>query len=76
MRVTVDYFGPAREAAGVPVEVVTLDAPCTAADLVVRVARSRGGRLATLVLLGDRLAELLRDGDVVSIIPPVSGGCR
>ena len=91
MRVTVEYFGPAREAAGVAVEEVVLDGPCSAGELVVRVARARGGRLAALILAGDRLApsillavndrqaagpepEPLRGGDVVTVIPPVSGG--
>jgi molybdopterin converting factor small subunit len=88
MRVTVEYHGPAREAAGVASESLTTDAP-SAHVLVTRLARERGGRLAALVLDGDRLSRslliavndaqanestALNDGDVVSIIPPVSGG--
>jgi MoaD family protein len=90
MRVTVEYFGPARDAAGVPREEVDCEPPCTAQDLVARIARARGGRLAGLVLRDDRLSPVvllavndhqveggpvsLNDGDVVAIIPPVSGG--
>jgi molybdopterin converting factor small subunit len=90
MRVTVEYFGPARDAAGLAREEVDCDAPCTAQELVMRIARARGGRLASLLLRDDRLSPVvllavndqqvesepvsLRDGDVVAIIPPVSGG--
>ncbi|HVK07454.1 MAG TPA: MoaD/ThiS family protein [Gemmataceae bacterium] len=90
MRVTVEYFGPAREAAGVSREAIDTG-PCTAVDLVVRLAREKGGRFARLLLAGDALgpsvlvavgdrqatAEApipLRDGDEVAVIPPVSGG--
>ncbi len=92
MRVTVEYFGPAREAVGHAREVVEV-AGGTARDLVAELARSRGGRLARLLLVderlstsvliavGDRQATVedsveLRDGDEVAIIPPVSGGTR
>jgi len=90
MRVTVEYFGPARDAAGVARELVDCNPPCTAQELVVRLARARGGRLASLVLRDDWLSPVvlvavndqqverepvaLRDGDVVALIPPVSGG--
>jgi molybdopterin converting factor small subunit len=90
MRVTVEYFGPARDAAGVAREDVDCEPPCTAHELVVRIARARGGRLASLLLRDDRLSSVvllavndqqvesepvsLNDADVVAIIPPVSGG--
>jgi molybdopterin converting factor small subunit len=90
MRVTIEYFGPAREATGIAREEVNCTPPCSAQDLVTRIARDRGGRLAGLLLRDDRLSPALllavndgqatgepvplRDGDVVSIIPPVSGG--
>ena len=90
MQVTIEYFGPARDAVGVSRETLDCEA-ATAHELVERVARERGGRLASLLLQDGRLAksvlvavndrqvsadEVLRDGDVVSIIPPVSGGSR
>ena len=90
MHVTVEYFGPAREAIGTAREEVDCTPPLSAQDLVTRIARSRGGRLASLLLHDDRLSPALllavndgqvagdpvplKDGDVVSIIPPVSGG--
>jgi molybdopterin converting factor small subunit len=88
MRVTIEFFGPAREAAGGGRQVIELSAPCPAAELVTRIAHERGGRLATLLLSNGRLsrsvmlavnneqadATALEEGDVVAIIPPVSGG--
>ena len=92
MRVTVEYFGPARDAAGVVREQVDCDPPCTAQELVTRSARDRSGRLASLLLRDDRLSPVLllavndqqvesepaplHDGDILAIIPPVSGGAR
>lgn len=88
MQVTVEYFGPARDAAGTGREVIELQSPSTAEELVIRLANERGGRLATLLLVDGRIsrsvmlavndqqadATLLKNGDVVSVIPPVSGG--
>ena len=89
MRVTVEFFGPAREAAGSARLGVDSDTPVTAHELVARLARDRGGRLAHLLLhetglspsvliaVNDRQADgpvELKDGDVVTVIPPVSGG--
>ncbi|HJZ89583.1 MAG TPA: MoaD/ThiS family protein [Gemmataceae bacterium] len=93
MRVTVEYFGAAREAAGLAREAIEYDPPCPAAELVARVARNRGGRLAQLLLADNRLSPsvlvavgdrqvtaddrvLLRDGDEITVIPPISGGAR
>lgn len=59
MRVTVEYSGPAREAAGVGREVIEVDPPCTAQELVERLARTRGGRLATLLLTDGKLSRSL-----------------
>ena len=68
---------------------IDCDVPTTAQDLVARLARDRGGRLAKLLLQDDRLASSvlvavndrqaagpvpLKDGDEVTVIPPVSGG--
>jgi molybdopterin converting factor small subunit len=89
MRVTVEFFGPAREAAGTGCIEMDCAMPTTAQDCVTRLARDRGGRLAHLLLHGDRLAPSvliavndrqasgpvpLSDGDQIAVIPPVSGG--
>ena len=89
MRVTVEFFGPAREAAGAARLGIDCDVPATAQDLVIRLARDRGGRLARLLLHDDQLAPSvliavndrqatgpvpLKDGDEVTVLPPVSGG--
>jgi molybdopterin converting factor small subunit len=91
MHVTVEYFGPAREAAGMARETIECTLPTTARELITRWARERGGRLASLLLVDDKLSRSvilavndeqvakevdLEDGDVVSVIPPVSGGAR
>jgi MoaD family protein len=88
MRVTVEYFGPARDAAGVGRETVDVGSPSMAAEVIARIARERGGRLASLLLVDGRLSKSvmiavndqqanatpLQDGDMIAIIPPVSGG--
>lgn len=91
MRVTVEFFGPAREAAGTARLAIDCDMPSTAQELVVRLARERGGRLAHLLLTHDRLAPsvlvavndvqavgpvALKDGDEITVLPPVAGGSR
>ena len=91
MHVTVEFFGPAREAAGQSRLGVDCDTPATAQELVARLARERGGRLAYLLLADDRLAPFvlvavndvqvagpvpLKDGDEITVLPPVSGGSR
>lgn len=91
MRVTVEFFGPAREAAGTARLGIDCDMPATAQDVVAKLARDRGGRLAHLLLTDDRLAPSvllavndtqvagptpLRDGDVIVVLPPISGGSR
>lgn len=91
MRVTVEYFGPAREAVGVASETIELDQQFTVAALVRRIAQTHGSRMAGLLLtngepsrslllaVNEQQVEsiertILSDGDVLSIIPPVSGG--
>ena len=89
MRVTVEFFGPAREAVGQACVEVDCETPTTAQELVTRLARDRGGRLSHLLLSNDRLSSSvliaindvqaagpvpLKDGDEVTVLPPVSGG--
>ena len=89
MRVTIEFFGPAREAAGQSRLGIDCEVAVTAQDVVARLARERGGRLAHLLLADDRLTPsvliavndfqatgpvALRDGDEITVLPPVSGG--
>jgi len=50
MRIHVEYFAQAREAAGCPGECVTLTDGATLVDLVLALASTHGPRLAQLVL--------------------------
>jgi molybdopterin converting factor small subunit len=89
MRVEVRYAAQVRQAAGRAAEVVELDAPCTAAELVVRLAKSRaalrglllaeggGPQRALLLFVGEEQVDVdrpLRDGDVVTVLSPMAGG--
>jgi molybdopterin converting factor small subunit len=89
MHVTVEFFGPAREAAGAARLAIDCDMTCTAQGVVARLAAERGGRLARLLLDNGRLAPsllvavndqevagpaTLNEGDEITVIPPVSGG--
>jgi molybdopterin converting factor small subunit len=89
MRVTVEFFGPAREAAGAARLTSDCDQTDTAQEVVARLATERGGRLAHLLLANGRLAPSvlvavndreaagpapLNEGDEITVIPPVSGG--
>jgi MoaD family protein len=91
MHVTVEFFGPAREAAGTARLDIDCEESCTALDLVARLASERGGRLAHLLLTNGGLAPSvlvavnnreitgptpLENGDEITVIPPVSGGAR
>jgi molybdopterin converting factor small subunit len=50
MRLTIRYMAQVRQAAGTASEQVEVDRPCTAAELLVRLAAERGGAFARLVL--------------------------
>jgi len=77
--VTVLYFARMAEAAGCASEVVE-SVPATASalfDLVGDRHRFEFVRESLRVAIGDRLVSwntVLRDGDEVAFIPPVSGG--
>jgi molybdopterin converting factor small subunit len=89
VRVFVEFFGPAREAADTVRQAVECEMPTTSHDLVARIAREHAGRLANLLLEDGRLSASvlvavndvqtvgpmpLRDGDEITVVPPVSGG--
>ena len=65
MIATIEYFGPARDAAGSARESIEFVPPCPAVEFVERIARERGGRLASLLLIDGRLSRsvLLSVGD-------------
>lgn len=82
--VTVLFFGPVREAAGVPKEALTLPAGATGAALL-DALRARHPELAAprdllggcILAVDDAYADAgvaLTDGCTVALIPPVSGG--
>lgn len=81
MKVDVRYFAAAREAAGRDAEAVVLEDGATVATLRTLLLE-RHARLRTLgdglrLAVGERFADggrALREGDVVALIPPVSGG--
>lgn len=89
MRITVEYFGTARDAAGASTETIEFGGD-TVAGLLAEVSDRRprlhrllliDGLLAPglLLTLGDRNAtteSILHDGDTLTIIPAISGGAR
>ncbi len=81
MKVDVRYFAAAREAAGCESERFDLEGGATVARLRDEVAKRHAGvaRLARTLryAVDERFAgddEPLRDGALVAVIPPVSGG--
>ncbi len=90
MRVTVEYFGQLREAAGMPAEILEIQSPLTLGQLLELVAQrhrwpsdasSSGRALVTsrLVFVNQEAAvgdaaRQLRDGDVVTLLSPIAGG--
>jgi len=87
MRVTVLYFGVLRDRFGVRDEVVEVEAGSSVGELVsVLLARTSNHAMATeqlkrsLAVAVNREycspVDILRDGDEVALLPPVSGGRR
>ena len=75
------FFASAREAAGTGRE----DAVASTVEELLAAARARHGEPFGSVLARSRVwvngdpadpARLLRDGDEVAVLPPVSGGCE
>jgi len=81
LKVDVRYFAAAREAAGRDVESLALEDGATVASLrallLVRHARLRALGEGLRVAVDEHFATddlALSEGDVVALIPPVSGG--
>lgn len=81
MRIEILYFAQAREAAGRPAEPLDVTEGATVnelrATLCARHPRLAGLPPETRFAVGERFASeshRLEDGDVVALIPPVSGG--
>ncbi len=81
IRVTVLYFGQAREAAGTGGEDISLPEASSVKALLRESAKAHRGleRMSETirVAVNEELAdedELLADGDVVALLPPVAGG--
>ena len=81
MRIDVLYFAAAREAAGTPSEAVDVPSATTVGALRPWLAAHRPALVGVLgasrLAVGERFApetHALADGDVVAVIPPVSGG--
>jgi molybdopterin converting factor subunit 1 len=81
IRVTVLYFGQARDAAGRGEEVVSLPVASSVGSLVERSMKAhrllRGMSGAMRIAVNEQIAggdDPLADGDVVAFLPPVAGG--
>jgi molybdopterin synthase catalytic subunit len=81
IRVTVTFFAYARDLAGVPSAECELPAGATVSSLMdhlverhPRLAELRGHARLALNCAYAPVSALLRDGDDVAVIPPVSGG--
>jgi molybdopterin converting factor small subunit len=91
MQVTVHYLAQLRRAAGCSTEIAALPDAASLCDLLRALGDRRGGAFRALVLddaqaprtsllffVGDEHADptrILRDGDSVSILTPMAGGC-
>jgi len=79
MRVSVKLFAQLKQAAGRSELVLELPAGATAADAAAAAARQLPGLSVTgaMVAVNARYAKpgsRLADGDIVALLPPVSGG--
>jgi len=88
--VTVHYSAQARQAAGTSVERVELPAPASMPDLLACLSNRHAGlgpimlgdgsgKPAVMIFLGDHQVRPndrspLRDGDEITLLPPIAGG--
>ena len=81
MKILIRYFAAARHAAGCEEQEQIVESPLAVDQLIAALAPA-GSELAALLgrctyLVNETAAmraELLRDGDLVDVLPPVAGG--
>ena len=80
MRVRVLYFGVLKESLGRESEQVELAEGARVADLMARYEDGNAEWMRSIAVAVNqeyaRAADVLRDGDEVALLPPVSGGAR
>jgi molybdopterin converting factor subunit 1 len=80
MRVRVLYFGVLKESLGRESEQVELAEGARVADLMARYEDGNADWMRSIAVAVNqeyaRAADVLRDGDEVALLPPVSGGAR
>lgn len=80
MRVRVLYFGVLKESLGRESEQVELAEGARVADLMARYEDGHADWMRSIAVAVNqeyaRAADVLRDGDEVALLPPVSGGIR
>lgn len=80
MRVKIQYYASIRELVGTPSEEVSLEEGTRIIDLLKEVIEAhkplRGLKRILIAVNGEyvEMDKVLRDGDLVAIFPPVSGG--
>jgi len=79
MRVRVLYFGVLKESLGRESEMVELPEAARVADLMARFEGKGAEWMRSIAVAVNReyarREDVLRDGDEVALLPPVSGGC-
>ena len=79
MRVRVIFFGVLKDAFGLESEELEVAEGATVADLL-KGFRGRVGFLDSIAVAVNReyakSSDVLREGDEVALLPPVSGGCE
>jgi len=81
VRVKVEYFASMRDKLGVKEEIMELPDGSSVEDLIERVKERLGESFEGRVLVNGKSVESLKgfktelkDGDVVSLFPPIAGG--
>jgi len=74
MKVTVQFFSYLRQRAGTTEMPVELPADATASDLVEKLGLNKSTTLVAVGVEFVKLSDRLREGDVVSLMPPLQGG--